>query len=140
MATTMIAPEQITNAGAREAKAVLDDAIAAFNARQYDKYLESFTEDLESYTGIVTPLRWDGLSKWKELISGIESLASVTYEQRQATVRSYNDDTVLVNGYFVFTTVSQQGVVETQSGRSSFTLVKIDGDWRIANQHYSPMF
>lgn len=129
-----------TSSAADEARAVQDRLIEAFNARRYDDYLDTFTEDLESFTGIATPLRWQGLSSWKELIGGLGELASVTYEQRDATYRAYNDDTVLVNAYFVFTTVSQGGAMERQTGRASHTLVRIDGEWRVANQHYSPMF
>jgi uncharacterized protein (TIGR02246 family) len=136
----MTLPELETNPAIEEARTLLERAIAAFNTRQYDAYLTAFTEDVESYTGIVTPLRWEGLSAWKALIAGLGQLASASYEQRHASYRSYNDDTVLVNAYFVFTTVAKDGKVETQTGRASTACVKVGGKWRIANQHYSPNF
>lgn len=139
MSTTIMSEQKATDAidGAR---AALKDAIANFNSRRYDAYFTVFTEDVESYTGIVTPLRWNGLSHWKQMIGGVDQMASANFELREATYRSYNDDTVLANGYFVFTTVSPSGAVETQTGRTSITLVKAGGAWRVANQHYSPFF
>lgn len=137
--TTTTMPDR-TSSAIDEARVVQERLIEAFNARQYDAYLDMFTEDLESFTGIATPLRWPGLSSWKELIAGLGELASATYEQRDATYRVYNDDTVLVNAYFVFTTVSRAGETERQTGRASHTMVRVDGGWRVVNQHYSPLF
>lgn len=136
----MTTPERDASASTEEARGALERAIARFNAGDYEEYLESFTDDLESFTGIVTPLRWVGVSAWKELIAGLGELASATYEQRDVSYRGYGRDTVLANAYFVFTTVSRAGEVETQTGRASHTLVRENGSWRIANQHYSPMF
>lgn len=137
--TTMTATTEASDA-VQGGRAVLEEAIARFNAGEYAEYLESFTEDLESYTGIVTPLRFEGLSAWREFIAGLSEAASATYEQRHPTYRAFNGTTVLCNAYFVFTSVSPDGTVERQSGRASHTCVKVDGAWRIANQHYSPMF
>jgi hypothetical protein len=47
---------------------------------------------------------------------------------------------MVANGYFVFTSQMDSGPVQVQSGRHSYTVVKIDEKWLIANQHYSAMF
>lgn len=138
--TTTLRPDTLTTAATEEARELMERAIASFNARDFDAYFETLTDDVESFTGIVTPLRWTGLDAWKQFIAGTGELASATYEQREPAFRSYNDDAVLCNAYFVFTGVRADGEVERQTGRASHTLVRLGGSWRIANQHYSPMF
>jgi ketosteroid isomerase-like protein len=123
-----------------DARAMFDKALAAFNARDYTAYEAFFTDDVEAYTGVYTPFRFIGKAKWIAFIRGLDAYASVTYEQRHPECRSYNDDTVLCNGYFVFSTVSKSGGVTVQSGRESTTMVKIKGKWLIANYHFSAMF
>jgi ketosteroid isomerase-like protein len=127
-------------ASTSEAKAVLDKALATFNARDYATYETLFTNDVEVYTGVYTPLRFIGKAHWLAFIRGLDAFASASYEQRQPECRSYNGDTVLCNAYFVFTTVTKNGVSQTQSGRESTTVVKINGKWLIANHHFSALF
>jgi ketosteroid isomerase-like protein len=123
-----------------EAFSVLEQAIATFNARDYAAYEQLVADDFEAYTGVYTPLRFEGKSDWVAFIRGLDAFASAVYEQRGPECRIYNGDTVLCNGYFVFTTVSKDGVAETQSGRESTTIVKINGKWLLANHHFSPLF
>ena len=123
-----------------EARATFDKALAAFNARDYSAYEAFFTDDVEAFTGVYTPFRFIGKAKWIAFLRGLDAYASVNYDQRHSECRSYNDDTVLCNGYFVFSTVSKSGVATVQSGRESTTMVKIKGKWLIANYHFSAMF
>jgi uncharacterized protein (TIGR02246 family) len=139
-APAMSPPQQGSTAALVAARALVERAIDAFNGRQLDLYFELFTEDVESYTGIHSPLLVQGLPAWKRFISGLTRLEAAAYEQTQTSYRVYNDDTVLCNGYYVFSTVAQDGQAETQTGRASLTCVKVDGAWRIANQHYSSIF
>ena len=125
---------------AEAAEAVIRKGIEAFNAGDLKTYLGLFTDDVESYTGIVTPLRFEGLSAWKTFIEGIRKGATARYEQRQPSLRAYNEDTVISNHYFVFTGEGPDGTREMQTGRASLVCVKQGGKWLIANQHYSPMF
>jgi len=123
------------------ARAALDGLIAAFNARDYDTYATLCTDDVEAYAGVYTPLRFDGKAAWLAFIRGLEGrFAAVTQEQRHVTIRTYGPDTAVSNGYFVFSTVTKDGVAETQSGRQSFTLVRVDGQWLVANLHFSALF
>ena len=92
-----------------DAIAVLDDAIAAFNDRNYAIYEGLLTEDIEAYAGVFTPLRFVGRASWMEFIRELESFESVSYQRRHAEYRTYNDDVVLGNAYFVFSTVSNSG-------------------------------
>lgn len=123
-----------------DADAVLEQAIAAFNAQDYDAYEALLTDDFEAYAGVHTPLRFVGKPEWMAFVRGLKRFAAVTHEQRQPASRAYGDCVVLSNGYFVFTTVLHGGDVDVQSGRQSVALVKLDGRWLIANFHFSAMF
>lgn len=125
---------------AEAAEAVIRKGIEAFNAGDLKTYLALFTDDVESYTGIVTPLRFEGLPAWKAFVEEIRKGATARYEPRQASIRAYNEDTVISNHYFVFTGEASDGTREMQTGRASLVCVKQGGTWLIANQHYSPMF
>lgn len=123
------------------ARATLDRLIAAFNARDYETYATLCTDDVEAYAGVYTPLRFDGKAAWLAFVRGLEErFAMVTQEQRHVTVRTYGPDTAVSNGYFVFSTVTKDGVSEAQSGRQSFTLVKVADQWLVANLHFSALF
>jgi hypothetical protein len=123
-----------------DAEAVLAKAVASFNAREYAAYEPLFTNDVEVYTGVYTPLRFVGKTQWMAFIRGLDNLAAASYDQRQPVCRAYNSVVVLCNAYFVFSTTTKAGVTEVQTGRESSTLVKSGGKWLIANSHYSAMF
>ena len=123
-----------------DAQVVATKAVASFNARDYAAYESLFTNDVEVYTGVYTPLRFVGKAQWMGFVHGLDNLAGASYDQRQPECRAYNNDVVLCNAYFVFTTTTKAGVTTVQTGRESTALVKSGGKWLIANQHYSAMF
>jgi ketosteroid isomerase-like protein len=124
-----------------EARAVIDSAVSSFNGSHLEAYGKLFTTDVESFTGVGGALRMEGKAAWLSWIQGAKQLfLASTYEPHDLSYRSYNNDVVVANGYFVFTTVSKSGDVTTQTGRSSTVVVKVNGTWLIANQHYSAMF
>jgi ketosteroid isomerase-like protein len=125
---------------ATEGQAVLVKAVAAFNARNYAAYEPLFTDDVEVYTGVYTPVRFVGKAQWMGFIRGLDNLAAASYDQRQVVCRAYNTDVVLCNAYLVFSTTTKAGVTTVQSGRESSSVVKVGGRWLIANSHFSPMF
>jgi hypothetical protein len=72
---------------------------------------------VETYTGVGGALRIEGNAAWQSWIHGAKQLfVSSTYEPHDISYRSYNNDVVVANGYFVFTTVSKSGDVTTQTG------------------------
>ena len=123
-----------------DAEAVMTKAVASFNAKDYAAFEPLFTNDVEVYTGVYTPLRFVGKTQWMGFVHGMDNFAAVSYDQRQSVCRAYNNDVVLCNAYFVFSTTTKAGVTTVQTGRESSTLVKSGGKWLIANQHYSAMF
>ncbi len=123
-----------------DAIAALDELIAAFNARDYEAYEARLTDDVQGYAGVVTPLRFDGKEAWMDFVRGLDAFTTVKQERRHVQHRSYNEDTFLSNGYFVFTTTSANGQTLVQSGRESYTLIRSDDRWLVANLHFSAMF
>jgi len=128
------------NTAATEGQSVLVKAMTAFNARNYAAYEPLFTDDVEVYTGVYTPVRFVGKAQWMGFIRGLDNFAAASYDQRQLVCRAYNSDVVLCNAYFVFSTTTKTGVTVVQSGRESSAVVKVGGRWLIANHHFSPMF
>ena len=130
-----------TFAGDKEdVEAVIKKSYDAFNSKDYQTYFTYLADDLEVFTGVSTPLLHVGKTHWMEFINGFGSLPSVTYNQQQNSVRVYNDNTAVVNGYFVFTVVGNDGNVTNLSGRNSTTLIKQNGKWLIVNCHFSELF
>jgi uncharacterized protein (TIGR02246 family) len=120
--------------------AVVKNVADSFNSKDYQTYFSYLADDLEVFTGVSTPLLHIGKTHWVNFIKGFESLPMVSYNQQQNSVRVYNGNTAVVNGYFVFTVVGNDGDVTNQSGRNSTTLVKQNGKWLIVNYHFSPLF
>ena len=123
-----------------DAEAVIKKTAEAFSSKEYQTYFTYLADDLEVFTGVSTPLLHIGKTNWMNFINGLGSLPMATYKQQQNSIRIYNGNTAVVNGYFVFTVVGKDGNATNQSGRNSTTLIKQNGKWLIVNLHFSPMF
>ena len=128
------------NAIIKEAKTTYNQMLQLFNSGDYEGYGNYVAENIECYTGVYTPLLWEGKSNWMTFIMGLKNFSFVKYDFRQPSYRNFGENTVMCNGYFVFTTIDKNGVTEIQSGRQSTLLIKLDGTWKIANNHFSAMF
>ena len=120
--------------------AVITKAWDAFNSKDYQTFFTYSADDFEMFTGVSTPLLHIGKPHMMEYVNSFNSLPMVNYRQQQNSIRIFNGNTAVVNGYFVFTVVGKDGSVTNQSGRNSTTLVKQNGKWLIVNIHFSPMF
>ncbi len=140
LSTAAVAPLQAQGTALRDAMAVMDKSLATFNSGNYTDYGTHISDDIVAYTGVYTPIAFEGKAKWVEFINGLSAYSSVTYDQRQRTCKAYGPDTVLCNAYFVFTTIAKDGKMEVQSGRETSALVRQGGVWKYASMHYSPMF
>ena len=130
--------QNTTNAD--QARMTFEKALVDFNAANYDAFLTAFTDDFEAFTGVFSPFRIEGKEAWRKFINGLRNYAAASYEQRHSKYRSYGDNTVICNSYFVYTTTSKSGVTEVQNGRETTVLVKMNGKWLIANFHFSGIF
>ena len=130
-----------TFAGDKEdVAAVVKNVADSFNSKDYQTYFSYLADDLEVFTGVSTPLLHIGKTHWMDFINSFGSLPLVSYNQQQNTIRVYSGNTAVVNGYFVFTVVGNDGNVTNQSGRNSTTLIKQNDKWLIVNLHFSPLF
>jgi len=120
--------------------AIINKAWDAFNSKDYQTFFTYSADDFEMFTGVSTPLLHIGKPHMMEYVNSFNSLPMVNYRQQQNSIRIFNGNTAVVNGYFVFTVVGKDGSVTNQSGRNSTTLVKQNGKWLIVNIHFSPMF
>ncbi|MEO5588803.1 MAG: nuclear transport factor 2 family protein [Gemmatimonadaceae bacterium] len=123
-----------------EAKAAIDKATTSFNSGDYKTYSTYVADDVEVFTGVYTPLLFVGKAQWMGFVNSLATFAYVNLDPRSERCRAYGSETVVCNGYFVFTTVTKSGVTEVQSGRESLTMVKQGGRWMVANMHFSRMF
>jgi ketosteroid isomerase-like protein len=128
------------NTAADQARATFEKALGYFNAGNYDAFLTHFADDFEAFTGVYSPLLIEGKAGWGNFINGLRNYASASYVQHQPKYRSYGDNTVICNAYFVYSTTTKAGVTEVQNGRETTVLVKMNGQWMIANFHFSPIF
>lgn len=132
-------PEALT-AEVKEVNALIDKVVHVFNTRDFATFFSYYTEDFEAFVGIQTPFLLEGKTAWETFIHGLAAVPTALYTQRQSSCRVYNGNTVLMNAYFDFTTVAQDGQATTVNGRTSWTWVQVSGRWLIANAHYSRIF
>ena len=71
-----------------DAEAVAAKAVASFNAKDYAAFEPLFTNDVEVYTGVYTPLRFVGKTQWMGFVHGMDNFAAVSYDQRQSVCRA----------------------------------------------------
>lgn len=57
----------------------------------------------------------------------------------QTTMRAYGDNVVVANGYYQLTLTDKTGKPNTSHARYSVTWVKMDGKWKLVDQHNSPL-
>ena len=123
-----------------DAKHFYDSTLVAFNSGDYDTYLNSLSDDVQAYAGVYSPFLFIDKYEWRNFIYGLKGYQSVVYDQKEPKYRNYGENVVLCNAYFIFTTVAHDGKVDVQSGRESMTMVKIDGNWKLVNFHFSALF
>ena len=69
--------------------------------------------------------------------AGVEAM---TFAFHQPSIRTFNDDTAIVNAYDrAATTPKGGGAPVVACGRTTLVLVKKSADWKIVNAHFSPL-
>jgi uncharacterized protein (TIGR02246 family) len=123
-----------------DVQALQDNAVKAFNAKDKAAYASYLADDLQSFTGVQTPLLLETKASWMNYIDGLWELPFVSYTQQQNSVRVYNGNSAVVNGYYIFKVVRKDGSMTTVSGRATIDVVKWEGKWKIVNYHFSNLF
>jgi ketosteroid isomerase-like protein len=120
--------------------AFLEGGIKAFNTKDKAAYASNLADDFQSFSGVQTPLLYETKASWMNWIDGLWELPFVSYTQQQNSVRVYNGNSAVVNGYFIFKVVRKDGSLTTVSGRATIDVVKWEGKWKIVNYHFSNLF
>lgn len=71
------------------------------------------------------------------VMAGVESM---TFAFHQPSIRTFNDNTAIVNAYDrAATTPKSGGAPVVACGRTTLVLVKKGTDWKIVSAHFSPL-
>ncbi len=109
----------------------------AFQDGNADAYAAAFADNAVLQSSF-SPFRIEG----KEAVKGYFVELFLTYPRRhlfirQPTMRVYNDDLVIQNGYAALGMVNERGDPKTFDIRFSLTWSKVGGKWQIVDQHVS---
>lgn len=123
-------PEEITQLVQEWAKAYNEGKIEVIRAQYADN------------AHLISP--WTShLLKGKEAVEGGYAGAFKAFPKRtltlrqQPAIRVFNGSTAVASGDFQVTVTDSKGQASTRSGRYSATYVKLEGKWRIVDQHAS---
>ena len=109
----------------------------AFQDNDADGYVAPFADNA-MFQSSFSPFRIEG----KEAIKAYFTELFLMYPRRhlfirQPTIRAYNDDLVVQDGYAVLNLLNERGEPKTFDTRYSLTWAKIGGRWQIVDQHVS---
>ena len=122
---------------AEEVAEIAGPRLRALQEGNLDAYIAAFADNA-AFQSSLSPFRVEG----KEAIRAHFTEVFQMYPKRrvllrQPSMRVYNDDLVIQNGYFVLYLTDQRGQVITVPGRVSVTWAKVGGRWQIVDQHGS---
>ncbi len=137
--TVMLFAGTVIAGDVEDIKAELEKSINEFNSKQ-EAYFSHLADDFQAFNGITKTLLYENKAEWVSWIKALWDLPYVNYQQQHNSVRVYNGDAAIINGYDTFTAVAKDGTSETLSGRVTINLVKMDGKWMIVNYHFSIFF
>jgi uncharacterized protein (TIGR02246 family) len=136
----------ISSAAAADDKA---DVMAAMNAWKDSlaaacsgggpaKILPLYAQDGVLWGTISSTIRDDRAELEDYFVTACSKLPKLTVEFKDPLVRIYGGDTAINSGVYTFT-YEKDGQTTQLPARYSFTLVKRDGQWLIADHHSSAM-
>ena len=99
--------------------------------------LTLYAEDGVLWGTISTTRRDDPAAIHDYFVNAYKALPNLSVEFEDPYIRVYGD-TAINTGYYTFT-FDRDGQTVTLPARYSFTLIKRDGDWLIADHHSSAM-
>ena len=103
-----------------------------------DKILPLYAKDGVLWGTISPTLRTDRAGLEDYFVGACKKLPKLTVEFKDPVIRVYGGDTAINTGSYVFT-YEKDGQMVQLPARYSFTLVKTDGKWLIADHHSSTM-
>ena len=116
------------------------ERIATASAKgDYAPFGSALDDDLEVFDHVAYRFEKKGefLDYLGSVMGGAESM---TFALHQPSVRTFNDDTAIVNAYDrAATTPKGGGAPVVACGRTTLVFVKKGADWKIVSAHFSPL-
>ena len=122
---------------AEEVGQVSAPRLKALFAGDVEAYVEAYADDAVFYSSF-SPFRIEGKDAIRAFFSQLVQMYPKRNVQiRQPLVRVYGDNVVIQYSYAVLNWTNAQGEYEVFDTRGSTTWTKIDGKWKIVEQHLS---
>jgi uncharacterized protein (TIGR02246 family) len=115
-----------------------DSLAAACSGGGAAKILPLYAEDGVLWGTISSTIRDDRAELEDYFVTACTRLPKLTVEFKEALIRIYGGDTAINSGSYTFS-YEKDGQPTQLPARYSFTLVKRDGKWLIADHHSSAM-
>jgi uncharacterized protein (TIGR02246 family) len=128
-------------AGAAEEVAVIgQQRTAAYEKGDADAYAAAFADNA-TFTPSLQPFRVDGKAAIKDYFTTFfQTYPTRHIVGRQGSNRAYANDTIVVSdAYLILTLADKSGNASVHDLRVSTTWVKMGSEWKIVDQHVSPM-
>jgi uncharacterized protein (TIGR02246 family) len=111
--------------------------IKALEDGNVDAYVAAFADNAVFHSAL-SPFRIEGKEAIRTYFSELfELYPKRRVLPRQSSVRAYNDDVVIQDGYTALYLTDQKGEVSTLALRTSVIWAKVGGRWQIVDQHGS---
>ncbi len=122
---------------AEEVAQIAAPRLKALYSGDVDAYVDAYADDAVFYSSL-SPLRIEG----KDAIRAFFLQLVQMYPKRpvfirQPIARVYNDNLVIQGSYAVLNWTNAKGEYETFDTRVSTVWTKMDGKWKIVDQHFS---
>jgi uncharacterized protein (TIGR02246 family) len=115
-----------------------DNLAAACGGGGAEKILPLYAEDGVLWGTISSTIRNDRAGLEDYFVNACKKLPKLTVEFKDPLIRVYGGDAAINSGYYTFS-FEKDGQMTQLPARYSFTLVKHDGKWLIADHHSSAM-
>ena len=115
-----------------------DNLAAACGGGGAEKILPLYAEDGVLWGTISSTIRNDRAGLEDYFVNACQKLPKLTVEFKDPLIRVYGGDAAINSGYYTFS-FEKDGKTTQLPARYSFTLVKRDGKWLIADHHSSAM-
>lgn len=115
-----------------------ENLAAACGGGGAEKILPLYAEDGVLWGTISSTIRNDRAGLEDYFVNACQKLPKLTVEFKDPLIRVYGGDAAINSGYYTFS-FEKDGQMTQLPARYSFTLVKSDGKWLIADHHSSAM-
>ena len=113
---------------------------AIYEKGDADAYAAAYADNA-AFTPSLQPFRVDGKAAIKDYFTTFFQTYPMRHiVGRQGSNRAYANDTIVVsNAYLILTLADKSGNTSVHDLRVSTTWVKVGSEWKIVDQHVSPM-